>query len=85
MKRLLFSFAVIVTLFGAVKLTSYAYVPGGSDNMVVVSVDNRPYSDLVIADVTSGIIRMKRRVKFWANSMTNRSVTISKKKTDGTR
>ena len=55
MKRLLFSFSVIITLFGAVKLTSYAYVPGGSDNMVVETVDNRPYSDLVIADVSGWV------------------------------
>ena len=42
---------VVTSAFVFLKRDAYAYIPGGHDNMIVETVDNREYSDLVIADV----------------------------------
>ncbi len=45
------AFVVVTSAFLLFKKNAYAYIPGGHDNMIVETVDNREYSDLVIADV----------------------------------
>lgn len=45
------AFVVVTSAFVFLKKDAYAYIPGGHDNMIVETVDNREYSDLVIADV----------------------------------
>lgn len=47
--------AVFAAAFAIIKKDAFAYIPGGHDNMIVETVDNREYADLVIADVNGWV------------------------------